>query len=96
MLIAQKAIEDISTKLFDLGNVERKIRVAEVALAKFNDVLAKYMGLRLAAELASGGMKEPADSGYFAFAPAQKMTWRFYFPYLTFFGRPTKYFAENQ
>ena len=40
--------------------------MAEIALARLNDVVAKNTGLRLAAELESGrGIKEPAEMGYF-------------------------------
>ena len=82
--MAQKAIDDITTKRMYLGNVEPKNPVAEVALAELNDTVAKNTELWLAAEVASRrGIKNRRKGAFLLLLRLKILT-------------STDYFAENR
>ena len=71
---AEIAIQKMTEKLIDLANLEPKNPVAEVALNKLNEVVAKNDGLQKAAQLARGiGVTDPQQTVAYSFAPAQNI-----------------------
>ena len=70
---AEIAIQKMTEKLIDLANLEPKNPIAEDALNKLNEVVAKNDGLQKA-QLARGiGVTDPQQIVAYSFAPAQNI-----------------------